>query len=168
MEVIDKHGVDAFRYYFLKHADTFLDADFTWEKFEAAYNNELANDLGNLVQRLATLAHKNQVSIKKEPQLEVAPEYAKLMDKFEFSKAFDFAWEKVQELNKRIDEEKPWSLAKNGETAKLEQCLTSLIIDLLKVNQMILPFMPKTSKRIKQIFAAGETRLPKSPLFPKN
>ena len=149
MEVINKHGVDAFRYYFLKHADTFLDADFTWEKFEAAYNNELANDLGNLVQRLATLAHKNQISIKKEPQ-------------------FDFAWEKVQELNKRIDEEKPWSLAKNGETAKLEQCLTSLIIDLLKANQMILPFMPKTSERIKQIFAAGETRLPKSPLFPKN
>ena len=168
MEVIDKHGVDAFRYYFLKHADTFLDADFTWEKFEAAYNNELANDLGNLVQRLATLAHKNQISIKKEPQLEVASEYAKFMDKFEFSKAFDFAWEKVQELNKRIDEEKPWSLAKNGETAKLEQCLTSLIIDLLKANQMILPFMPKTSERIKQIFAAGETRLPKSPLFPKN
>ena len=48
MEVIDKHGIDAFRYYFLRHVDTFADSDFTWEKFENAYNNELANDLGNL------------------------------------------------------------------------------------------------------------------------
>ena len=38
----------AFRYFFLAHVDTFLDSDFTWEKFDAAYNNELANDLGNL------------------------------------------------------------------------------------------------------------------------
>ena len=59
IDVLDKHGVDAFRYYFLRHMDTFSDGDFTWEKYEAAYANELANDLGNLVQRLATLAAKN-------------------------------------------------------------------------------------------------------------
>ena len=53
MEAIEKHGLDAFRYYFLRHIDTFADSDFTWEKFDNAYNNELANDLGNLVQRLA-------------------------------------------------------------------------------------------------------------------
>ena len=57
IEVLNRHGLDAFRYYFLRHADTFLDSDFTWEKFEEAYNHELANDLGNLVQRLATFVH---------------------------------------------------------------------------------------------------------------
>lgn len=62
VEVMERHGLDAFRYFFLAHVDTFLDSDFTWDKFDAAYNNELANDLGNLVQRLATLCYKNGVN----------------------------------------------------------------------------------------------------------
>ena len=61
IEVLEKHGTDAFRYYFLRHVDTFADGDFTWEKYESAYNTELANDYGNLVQRLATMIAKNGV-----------------------------------------------------------------------------------------------------------
>lgn len=61
VEVLERHGLPAFRYYFLRHVDTFADSDFTWEKFEEAYSHELANDLGNLVQRLATLCYKNEV-----------------------------------------------------------------------------------------------------------
>ena len=165
MEVIDKHGIDAFRYYFLRHVDTFADSDFTWEKFEDAYNNELANDLGNLVQRLATLAAKNNVGVE-EGEFAVSDEYKKLMDAFEFSRAFDLVWEKVQGLNRRIDEEKPWALAKNGETEKLQKCLGGLIKDLLQVNVEIIPFLPKTSERIAEIFA-GKIEPPKIPLFPK-
>ena len=121
IDVLERYGLDAFRYYFLRHADTFVDSDFTWEKFENAYNNELANDLGNLVQRLATLAKKNEIKLGKEPVLKFDDEYAELMDKFEFSKAFDYVWEKVQDLNKRIDEEKPWNLAKTNEIEKLDE-----------------------------------------------
>ena len=61
VEVLEKHGINAFRYFFSKHIDTFLDADFTWENFENAYRNELANDYGNLVQRLSVLCQKNTV-----------------------------------------------------------------------------------------------------------
>ena len=120
-EVIDKYGIDAFRYFFLRHIDTFADSDFTWEKFENAYNNELANDLGNLVQRLATMASKNGIRVKNETNVSFVPEYQELMDKFEFAKAFDFVWEKIQAINKKIDETKPWELAKNGEKEKLEE-----------------------------------------------
>lgn len=168
MEVIDRHGLDAFRYYFLRHADTFLDADFTWDKFEKAYNNELANDLGNLVQRLATLAKKNQIVLTSKPKLEFNAKYQDLMDKFEFSHAFDYVWEKVQNLNKRIDEEKPWVLAKNGEVEKLQKCLTGLIVDLLQVNYMLKPFIPETTEKIEGIFTADKIEPPKMPLFPKN
>lgn len=167
IEVIEKHGLDAFRYYFLRHADTFVDSDFTWEKFESAYNNELANDLGNLVQRLATLASKNNIKLENQPEFKFDQGYIDLMKKFEFSKAFDFVWEKVQELNKRIDEEKPWSLAKSGETDKLKDCLNSLIIDLLNVNYMLSPFIPDTTEKIFEIFA-GVITPPEAPLFPKN
>ena len=168
VEVLERHGVDALRYYFLRHVDTFMDADFTWEKYEDAYNNELANDLGNLVQRLATLASKNSIKMTNETNVALfSDEYTALMDEFAFSKAFDYVWEKVQGLNKRIDEEKPWSLAKNGEVEKLQECLTGLIRDLLQVNYELSPFLPETSERIFEIFA-NPIEPPKIPLFPKN
>ena len=179
VEVLERHGVDAFRYFFLRHVDTFADSDFTWEKFEEAYNNELANDLGNLVQRLATLAFKNQFESPEVTQdektadalgEEVEPEYLELMDNFEFSKALDFTWEKVQGLNRRIDEEKPWMLAKNGETKKLKECLNSLILELCRSALMLKPFLPGTAEKILAIFKGdenGKIMPPETPLFPK-
>lgn len=167
VEVIDKYGLDAFRYYFLRHIDTFSDSNFTWAKFEEAYNNELANDLGNLVQRLATLASKNGIEIKDDNTRDFSDEYKELMEKFQFSKAFDLAWEKIQGLNKRIDEEKPWTLAKNGETEKLNSCLSSLITDLLQTTYEISPFLPETTEKIFAVFK-NPINPPSTPLFPKN
>ncbi len=167
MDVINKYGVEAFRYYFLRHIDTFADSDFTWQKFEDAYNNELANDLGNLVQRLATLSSKNNFALTEKVDDEVSLEYQKLMDNFEYSKAFDLVWEKIQDINRQIDQQKPWALAKNGETEKLEQCLRQLIKDLLKANKELSPFLPETSSKICEVFA-GKIEPPKTPLFPKN
>ena len=166
MEVIEKHGLEAFRYYFLRHIDTFDDSDFTWEKFENAYNNELANDLGNLVQRLATMIHKNNIEIKIEDR-ELAAEYLELMNNFEFSKAFDYVWERIQNINRKIDEEKPWMLAKSGEVEKLSLCLNGLANELLFANKMLLPFLPETAAKIADVFG-GEVTPPEQPLFPKN
>lgn len=166
VEVIDKHGIDAFRYYFLRHVDTFADSDFTWEKFENAYNNELANDLGNLVQRLATLIAKNKIELKKQDKFELPEDFRKLMDGFEFSKAFDLAWEKIQALNKKIDEEKPWEFAKNGKLDELNACLNSIASELLLVSSMLSPFIPSTSEKISEIFTSS-VNPPKTPLFPK-
>ena len=165
MEVLERHGLDAFRYYFLRHVDTFADSDFTWEKFDEAYNNELANDLGNLVQRLAVLAQKNSVKAS-EVQLELPTEYCLLMDGFQFSQAFDYAWVQVQEINKRIDVEKPWALAKDGETEKLQEVMRDLIVSLQMVGRMLVPFLPDTAKKIEKIFS-GEILPPAEPLFPK-
>ena len=168
VEVLDKHGLDAFRYYFLRHIDTFNDSDFTWEKYENAYNNELANDLGNLVQRLATLAAKNDVKIGNDTNVAKLPdEYAELMNNYELGKCFDYVWGKLQELNRRIDEEKPWSLAKNGEKEKLDECLKSLMRDLLEANYLLSPFLPDTAEKIKGIFA-DPIAPPETPLFPKD
>ena len=170
LDVLEKYGLPAFRYFFLRHIDTFADSDFTWEKYDAAYNNELANDLGNLVSRLATLCSKNSVSLKTSslsfPEvLADNPTYKNFMDNFEFSKAFDYAWEKVQKINKRIDDEKPWSLVKTDPTAGTAS-LKSLVLDLLEVSLLLSPFLPETSEQIKEIFTA-EKITPPSPLFPK-
>ena len=63
MEIIRDYGVDAFRYYFSRHIPTQDDGDFTWEKFEKAYNGELGNDLGNLVQRVAAMIGRYQAGV---------------------------------------------------------------------------------------------------------
>lgn len=165
IEVLDRHGLDAFRYFFLRHIDTFADSDFTWEKYDAAYANELANDLGNLVQRLATLAQKNQIKLTRVSD-ELPIEYCELMDKYEYSKAFDLVWEKVQRINRDIDETKPWSLAKNGEIEQLQKCMNELINKLLDVNLMLLPFLPNTVEKIDAIFTEP-IMPPEVPLFPK-
>ena len=165
MEVLARHGLPAFRYFFLRHIDTFADSDFTWEKFEDAYNNELANDLGNLVQRLATLAQKNNIMVSRTC-FDLDDEYKALMNKFEFSKAFDLVWDKVQGINKRIDDEKPWALAKEGKRTELEACMTSLIHELLLVNEMLKPFLPTVAEKISAVFAEPIVP-PDTPLFPK-
>lgn len=166
VEVIEKHGIDAFRYYFLRHIDNFADSDFTWEKFENAYNNELANDLGNLVQRLATLCKKNGIKYELK-ETAFSPAYTEAMDDFNFNDAFEHAWSHVQNLNKKIDEEKPWELAKTGETEKLKQVLTSLVDGVLHANLELSPFIPGTTEKIEKVFSGKEIAPPETPLFPK-
>ena len=169
-EIIDKYGLDPFRYFFLRHIDTFADSDFTWDKFNAAYSGELANDLGNLVQRLAVLSNKNSVSLNDNDTMEAKqialdnPEYSKLMQNLEFSKAFDYIWSLVQDLNKEINDKQPWAVAKtNPETAK--SILLELDKKLLTVTCLLAPFLPETTKKIFAIF--GRTITIPSPLFPK-
>ena len=168
VEVIDKRGVAAFRYFFLRHIDTFADSDFTWEKFENAYSNELANDLGNLVQRLATLCKKNGIKGRATQEQEIDAEYAELMQKFEFARAMDFVWGKVQGLNREIDEQKPWELAKAGETERLEAVLGGLVEGLVQTARLLEPMLPETAEKITAIFTAEEIVPPEQPLFPKD
>lgn len=166
LEVLEKHGLTAFRYYFLRHADTFADADFTWEQFETSYNNELANDLGNLVQRLATLCSKQNLSGVKFNAL-VDQQYTDLMDSLYFSKAFDYVWGLIQAINKRIDDTKPWTLAKENKTEELRLLLESLVGELLQSVHLLSPFLPDVSEQIREIFTADRITPPSTPLFPK-
>ena len=166
LEVLDKHGVEAFRYFFLRHIDTFADSDFTWDKFEDAYNNELANDLGNLVQRLATMCKKNNFVFSDAGEIELPKEYTKLMDEFKYKDAFDFVWDKVQGINKKIDDKKPWVLKKENKEKELSEVLKELVLDITEVNKLLSPFLPETSTRIAEIFS-NEIVPPETPLFPK-
>ena len=164
-EVISKYGIDAFRYYFLKHIDTFADSDFTWEKFESAYNDELANDYGNLVQRLVNLAVKNGVTkIEFNPVL--APDYVEIMKSMHFSRGMGLVWGKIQSLNAEIDQKKPWSMKKEGRAAEIPAVVQDLIATLLEINYMLSPFLPETAKKVSQIFSEPIS-VPETPLFPK-
>lgn len=166
-EVLERHGLPAFRYFFLQHIDNYADSDFTWEKFDSAYANELANDLGNLVQRLATLCKKNQIPGGELVEAFDA-DYIELMDKFEFNKALSLVWRKIQNLNKQIDDEKPWEIAKAGDTEKLQQVMSDLVQGILTAAYALTPFLPETAASITDIFTAKDILPPATPLFPKN
>ena len=174
LEVLADKGLAAFRYFFLRHADTFADSDFTWEKYHAAYNNELANDLGNLVQRLANLCKKQDLSGLTNFQPAADPEYDALMSDFCFTKAFDYVWEKVAALNKEIDDKKPWELAKLPEKHdELINILEKFATDLLQTAHLLAPFLPEVATAITDIFTGasdtnGKIVPPATPLFPKD
>ena len=174
-EVIERHGLDAFRYYFTRHIDTFNDSDFTWEKYDNAYSNELANDYGNLVQRLATLCQKNQLTVTELNEAGILKDgcfenqfderYTDLMDRFEFTNGIEYAWSKIQAINKRIEETKPWAVAKEDPVAA-KKLLAELVADLLAANHLLKPFLPIT-KTVEEIFTAEKIVAPETPLFPK-
>ena len=89
------------------------------------------------------------------------------MQNYEFNVAFDLVWSDIQGLNKRIDEEKPWALAKE-DPAKARACLSALVRDLLVANKYLAIFLPDTSTQIAEVFEADNIEPPKTPLFPKN
>ncbi len=96
-----------------------------------------------------------------------SPAYVEAMDSFRFNDAFEHAWAHIQNLNKRIDEEKPWELAKKGESEKLENVLSELVNGILHANLELSPFLPSATKKIERIFSDKEIAPPETPLFPK-
>lgn len=173
-QLIDEYGLDAFRYYFLRHVPTLDDGDFTWQKFENAYNSELANDLGNLVSRVAKMVTQYQAGV-----IGVAPLgehdmqlYHEAMEKLEFDRALDHVWEMVRSLNKYIEDVKPWEIAKNRDKdpdgeAHLTEVLAHCASNLLQIADLLLPFLPNAAAVIHTTFENGIVTPLDSVMFPK-
>lgn len=161
-EVIDNYGLDAFRYYFSRHIPTLEDGDFTWEKFENAYNTELGNDLGNLVSRVASMISRYQAGVVGDaPQAEhdMQP-YRLAMEQLTFNKAVDEVWVIVRALNQYLESVKPWEIAKKRETdpeaeAHLGEVLGHCAGVLLQIADLLTPFLPETAAIIRRTFASG-------------
>lgn len=168
-EVIAKYGPDAFRYYFLRHIPSHDDGDFSWEAFDAAYNNELANELGNAVQRTAAMIQQYQKGIIGDvpaAEHDIA-RYETALDECKFDRALDEVWDQVRGLNQYIDEEKPWVLAKGDDKDHLREVLAYQVSCLLEIAGMLEPFMPDTASKIRSVFTEGIVRPLEGTLFPK-
>lgn len=169
-EILEKYGTDAFRYYFLRHIPSYEDGDFSWEKFEAAYNNELANELGNSVQRTVAMILKYQNGLIGDiPGAEHDSEViSQAIEHCQFDRALDAIWEQVRGLNQYIDEEKPWAIAKSGDKEHLQEVLAYQASCLLEIADLLEPFLPDTAVKIRNIFAEGLIRPFAGTLFPKH
>lgn len=168
-EVVDKYGVDPFRYYFLRHIPSYNDGDFSWDTFERAYNNELANELGNAVQRTAAMVEKYQdgiIGAVTKAEHDSAPIAAAIAE-CRFDRALDEIWNQVRGLNQYIDEEKPWAIAKEGDKDHLQEVLAYQAGCLLEIADLLVPFLPDTAAKIKNVFESGVVKPIDGTLFPK-
>ncbi|MCA9342055.1 methionine--tRNA ligase [Candidatus Saccharibacteria bacterium] len=173
-DIIDNYGLDAFRYYFSRHIPTLDDGDFTWERFETAYNGELGNDLGNVVQRVAAMIGRYQSGVIGEITAGDHDEgrYNDAMERLAFNEAFDELWQMVRGLNQYLEHVKPWEIAKRKNSdpeaeGHLSDVLAHAANSLVQIADLLLPFMPSTAQEIRRVFAGGVVPDDIQPLFPK-
>lgn len=168
-DIVDEFGVDAFRYFFLRHIPSYEDGDFSKRRLYDAYNNELANELGNAVQRTAAMITQYQHGLIGDipgAEHDVA-QYWQALEACRFDRALDEVWEQVRGLNQYIDEEKPWVLHKNKDDDHLREVLAYQVSCLMQIADLLLPFMPETAKKIQYIFGKGYIQNLDSTLFPR-
>jgi methionyl-tRNA synthetase len=175
-KIIDEYGLDAFRYFFARHIPTLDDGDFTWEKFETAYNTELGNDLGNLISRVSSMIVRYQSGVigdARQSEHDMKP-YFDAMNSLQFNQALDDVWLTIRSLNRFIEMVKPWEIAKHRDTdpeaeAHLGEVLSQAVGSLLQIADQLTPFLPNTAEVIKRIFGTGVVVPFDAPggLFPK-
>jgi methionyl-tRNA synthetase len=160
--VLDQYGADPLRYYLLSKLSPYNDGDFSEEKLFAAYNSDLANSLGNTVQRVATMAERSGFSFAQDTPPGFRSQVKERMDEYRFDRALEEIWKSIAMIEKKIDETQPWKL----EGQQLQVTLMELIAHLRQVGYELQPFLPETGERILEIFKGPKIGAPK-PLFPR-
>jgi len=162
VELAQKYGVDAVKFFVLSETAFGQDGDFSMEKFKDRYNGFLANGLGNVVARVLTLAEKyplDKRTATKAGQAKVREAwkgYEAAMVAVQFDEAIGKIWELLAFCDGYIEENKPWELAKNN-SEKLTEVLGNLLEILRHVGWMLYPVMPDTAEKILRALGVFET-----------
>lgn len=161
LEIISKYGVDALRYYLLREIPPFDDGDFSYRRLDEVYSSDLANELGNLVMRITTLAEKDGLTINNETIKQLNSETIKKFENFQFNTILEEIWKQIKTLNKNIDDFAPWK--KTAEERK--EFLTKSLNEIHQVGNSLQPFLPETAEKILKATSGKITKI--SPLFPR-
>lgn len=173
-KLIRVFGVDATRYLLLSGFSFGSDGDVSISAFNLNYNAQLANGLGNLTSRIIKLINDidfkppysilegNISSLMKDDRFKF---YHRSMTNLEFDKTIKFIQEKIREIDKVLDKEKPWRLKKTNSTL-FKKVLNELLLSLFEISLLIEPFMPQTSHKIKNALLEPK-RLSGTKLFPR-
>ncbi|MCM8764880.1 MAG: methionine--tRNA ligase, partial [Candidatus Omnitrophica bacterium] len=151
--LVDNFGVDGFRYFLLREVPFGLDGEYSEEKFIKRFNSDLANDLGNLVNRTLNLVEKlfggsipdGFLSAEMEMLVDnVIANVDRFINDVAFSEALAEIWKLISELNKLLDSEKPWNSSPEAAKRTIAQCVSGISV----ISLLIYPAMPETSRKI--------------------
>jgi len=170
VKAVEEYGTDPIRYFLLREIPFGGDGDFTWEKFAVRYNADLANDLGNLLNRTLGIAKRNFDGNIPEPadgQAEPDKELIELalsipsrlddcMNRLAFNNALEIIWELVRRGNKYIDETAPWQLARENKTERLGTVLYNCLETLRFISLLASPFIPESADEIRRQMGLSE------------
>lgn len=160
-EYIDKYGVDAVRYYALREVSFGSDGNFSEEALIARTNADLANTLGNLLNRTIAMTNKyfdgviSNSKVNEEIDTELINKASNLksvvdknMEKLYISDALEEIFNFLRECNKYIDDTTPWVLAKEEKLERLQTVLYNLLESIRISSVLLTPFMPTTTEKI--------------------
>lgn len=162
LEEVKKYGVDAFRYCLLREVNFGNDGDYSTKSIVTRINSDLANDLGNLLNRTLGMYKKyfdgKIVAGKKFEEIDKTVEtlwdetvisVEEYMNKVEYSKALEAMWKFISRMNKYIDETSPWILCKDeSQRERLATVMNILVESLYKVSVLVYPYMPSAAQKI--------------------
>lgn len=151
VELAQKYGNDALRYFLLREITFGADGDFSMQRFHDVYHSDLANNLGNLVSRLATMLTKYNDATYQPAKVAYDFEIEDDMQGLAFHSALATLFSRLDGLNTAIEDNKPWELFKK-DPAKTAEVLNSITAELLLVTQYLEPFLPETTKKIQKVF----------------
>ena len=165
-EAIERHGPDALRYFLLREVGFEADGNFTWERFDERYTADLADGLGNLASRTLAMLMKyrggvipsavTQTSLDRSAEGALRS-YARAMDALDLRGGAEAAWTLVSAANLFVQQTAPWSLAKSGKEAELDEGLSALARALSRLAVMVSPFTPGKAQALWQdLGMAGE------------
>jgi len=175
MDMADKYGVDAFRYFLLAAMTPGNDASFTEEDFLQRFNTDLANDLGNLLSRVVKLSIKNFGGTLPAPpplqplEMELISKAALAVNQLEnelnamkLDRGIAAVMNVVREANKFLERTAPWTLAKEGKTDRLAAVLFAAAQTLEIVSALLFPIMPEKMTLLRRSLGLSEEEITKT------
>jgi len=160
--LVEKYGTDSVRYYLLKEIPAYEDGDFSLARFKEVYNADLANNLGNLVARLAKLCEKYGELPSFANKFTFSNTVKEKLEIFRFNDAVQSILNSISEENKRFNQEKPWNLGNQ----KLKKFLVDSVQHLCQIAFDLQPFIPQSAEKILDQFSRPIIKTQK-PLFPR-
>ncbi len=156
-------GVDAVRYFLMREVPFGSDGDYSKASLIHRFNSDLANDIGNLLNRTLTMIDKyfgGKIDVPSKPGFdELSGEFARLsdatvenysasMDKLQYSEALASAWKLINFANTYIEKEAPWKLSKEGKNEELKSVMYNLAQALAISAVLVYPFMPQITENM--------------------
>lgn len=159
-------AVDAIRYFLAREVPFGQDGDFSLKSFRNRFNSDLANDLGNLLNRTLSMLGKYFDGVVPDPKgfsgglkdvvAQTAQAAGESCDKLEFTRALEAIWQMIGAGNKYVNDTEPWTLAKSEKTDELAGVLYSALEVARAAAIMISPFMPATAREIARQLGIGD------------